>query len=300
MSPLHINRITLELFKATLKRYSETASSSLSELDTLRYETIPANLAKSKKDAHLLKADIEKLVEWKLATVDPIKRKHGTFRPTLMNLVKSNPADAVKETTQLAFAETDPLRALKTLTSLRGIGPATASLLLSVHQPDSVPFFSDELFRWTQWDVVGKTGDGVGWNRKIKYNVGEYKEVLKSVEALTSRLGVRAVDAEKVAYVLGKEMADFDESAHQEGVAEEAEEKKANQKDDEGKDAEEESRKTVHEALAEIRMEKAKSDGVKVEKEPSGKSTGKKGTKRKEREEKTPAEGSRKSTRKKS
>jgi hypothetical protein len=66
MASLQISKISLELFNTTLKRYSEIASSSLAELDTLRYETVPAELAKNKKDAHLLKSDVEKLVEWKL------------------------------------------------------------------------------------------------------------------------------------------------------------------------------------------------------------------------------------------
>lgn len=66
MSPLHVNRISLELFNTTLARYTTAAPSTLADLDTLRYETIPAKLTKGKKDAHLLKADVEKLVEWKL------------------------------------------------------------------------------------------------------------------------------------------------------------------------------------------------------------------------------------------
>lgn len=66
MSSLHINKITLEIFNTTLKRYSEIALSSLAELDTLRYETIPAKLANNGKNTHLLKYDVEKLVEWKL------------------------------------------------------------------------------------------------------------------------------------------------------------------------------------------------------------------------------------------
>ena len=66
MSSLHIDKVSLELFNTTLKRYSEIASTSLAELDTQRYETIPSKLAKEKKDTHLLKADVEKLVEWKL------------------------------------------------------------------------------------------------------------------------------------------------------------------------------------------------------------------------------------------
>lgn len=66
MSPLHTDRISLDSFNETLALYPDTAPSTLAELDTLRYETIPAKLAKSSKDAHLIKADVEKLVEWKL------------------------------------------------------------------------------------------------------------------------------------------------------------------------------------------------------------------------------------------
>ena len=66
MSPLHFNRISLQLFNETLARYPDTAPSTLKELDTLRYETIPEKLAKTTNDFHLIKADVEKLVEWKL------------------------------------------------------------------------------------------------------------------------------------------------------------------------------------------------------------------------------------------
>jgi hypothetical protein len=220
-----------------------------------------------------------------------------------MNLVKSNPADTIQETTQSAFVEPEVMKALKILTSLRGIGPATASLLLSVHQPDTVPFFSDELFRWTQWDVVAKKGEGEGWDRKIKYNVGEYKEVLKSVEELRTRLGIRVVDAEKVAYVLGKEMADIDGGDDGKEGTENA--TKEEVKEEKGGDAQEESAKRVQEALAEIRGEK-KREGEKNQK-PEAKDVAKKmneaekktGSKRKAKEEIVPTEATRRSTRKK-
>lgn len=117
--------------------------------------------------------------------------------------------------------------AVQLLTSLRGIGPATASLLLSVHNPDGVPFFSDELFRWVMWDE--KDGGADKWKRKIKYNLKEYEELVKKVADLVGRLGVRAVDCEKVAWVLGKEgvdvgadagNGDFDAGASDEQVGE--------------------------------------------------------------------------------
>lgn len=81
-------------------------------------------------------------------------RKHGTFRPKLLQLVKSNPKELVEATTRKACAneEKDALVALKTLTALKGIGPATASLLLSVHRIEEVPFFSDVCLRYDYAD----------------------------------------------------------------------------------------------------------------------------------------------------
>lgn len=99
------------------------------------------------------------------------------------------------------FQEGGPKNAIKTLTELKGIGPATASLMLSVLDPQKAPFFSDELFRW----ALFKSGRGNGWDRRIKYTAKEYAELYVKVEQLLKRLGVAAVDAEKVAYVLGKQ-----------------------------------------------------------------------------------------------
>ena len=142
-----------------------------------------------------------------------------------MKLVRDNPARNVEAITTSAFkdyaAGKDALKALKTLTQLRGIGPATASLLLSVLDPDEVPFFSDEVFRWTHWDEPGSAKGG-GWDRVIKYTVKEYKEVVERVGEVRERLGVRALDVEKVAYVLGQEGAYIDvEVEEEEGEGEE-------------------------------------------------------------------------------
>lgn len=69
-----------------------------------------------------------------------------------MKLVSSNDEATVGNTIQQAmeqyWAERDAFEALKTITKLKGIGPATASLLLSVHDPEHVIFFSDEAFYW--------------------------------------------------------------------------------------------------------------------------------------------------------
>jgi hypothetical protein len=144
-----------------------------------------------------------------------ITRKHGTFRPALLSLVQSNSADFIQQTTHAAFKArlSSPKAAAKILTELRGIGPATASLLLSVASPDSIPFFSDELFRWCMWDE----GTSAGWKRVIKYSMKEYEALLGKVEELKGRLGVRAVDVERVAWVLGREGVNVDAEVEEGG-----------------------------------------------------------------------------------
>ncbi|KAK7223760.1 hypothetical protein V2G26_011763 [Clonostachys chloroleuca] len=117
---------------------------SLQELDQYRYDTAPG-LFSPDGDGSVMDLDaIKALVEWKL--------RHGKFRPTLMSLVSSNPNDFVNEIVQEAtqlYKETKSIPAsLAKWTKLKGIGPATASLLLSVHDPEHVIFFSDEAFYW--------------------------------------------------------------------------------------------------------------------------------------------------------
>lgn len=88
---------------------------------------------------------------------------------------------------------------------LRGIGPATASLLMSVYDSENAPFFSDELFQWMMFE----DGKGKGWDRKIKYSIAEYKQMVPLVGAFRERLEqaggkATALEAEMVAYVLGR------------------------------------------------------------------------------------------------
>ncbi|KAL5408519.1 hypothetical protein PMIN03_006486 [Paraphaeosphaeria minitans] len=160
---------------------------------------------------------------------NPPSSKHGTFRPTLLALVQSNPASSVTNATRSAFSSSSSSSSspspptltaqLKSLTSLRGIGPATGSLLLSVAHPSTHPFFSDELYRWLAWDRPGQGG----WKRGIKYTVKECEEVADRFGELRARLGVQAVEAERVAWVLGRRGVDLDEGGGEwlEGLGEE-------------------------------------------------------------------------------
>ena len=140
-------------------------------------------------------------------------RKHGKWRPRLANLVSSNSSSKIENTTRDAFAlysakQEDPQPALNVLTRLSGIGPASASLLLSVYDPDNVPFFSDEAFRWVTWEE----GKGRGWDRKISYNNKEYTAFVEAVQTVRRRLeaesggkSIAAGDVERAGWVIGKE-----------------------------------------------------------------------------------------------
>ena len=141
-------------------------------------------------------------------------RSHGKWRPMLAGLVQRNTEAAVQDQTREAFkafssgskSPDDAKLVINILSKLQGIGPATASLLLSVFDLDVVPFFSDELFRW----CFVEDGNGKGWDRKIKYDVKEYVQLYARVQELRQRFknsfdrDVPAVEIEKVAYVLGK------------------------------------------------------------------------------------------------
>ena len=104
----------------------------------------------------------------------------------------------------------DVLAALNILVKLDGIGPATASLLLSVADPQRIPFFSDEVFQWMMWEDSGKDGKAGragGWKRKIGYTAKEYRLIYERVTKLRERLRdlgkeVSAADVEKVSWTL--------------------------------------------------------------------------------------------------
>lgn len=117
----------------------------------------------------------------------------------------------MQETTTAGFAADSWNDSLTILSKLKGIGPATAALLLSSSDPKTLPFFSDELFRWAFWE----NRTAARWDRKIKYSPKEYRELKGRVDELGDRIGREAIEAEKVAYVLGKREVDLADEVKQ-------------------------------------------------------------------------------------
>ncbi|XXH05491.1 hypothetical protein Hte_011921 [Hypoxylon texense] len=222
------DNISLDKFKQLLGQYdpfierislakqAKPGQKTLVELDQFRYRDA-VDLFQSKNSKQQMKLDdVKALVDWKL--------RHGKFRPTLMKLVSSNEEEFVERIIQVAmegyWANPDEAMALDKITKLKGIGPATASLLLSVHDPNRIIFFSDEAFYW----LCCK-----GQKSPIKYNAKEYQALNAAAQALIKRLGVNATDIEKVAYVLMKEGAS--ETASMDGKAASASDVKPAQED---------------------------------------------------------------------
>ncbi|KAK2760857.1 hypothetical protein FQN54_002097 [Arachnomyces sp. PD_36] len=188
-------------------------------LDDWRYDVIPGILKERKKDGkggkgggagmYLTKEELEKLMDWKL--------KHGKFRPTLMSLIRSNAAETVEDVTREAYAsippaedETFPLETLNHLCTLRGVGPATASLLLSVADEEESVFFGDEVWEW----VCGDGGNGKGG---IKYTVKEYEALWRGARRVRERVGkdVRMGEVERVGFVIGNLRDEGEEGAEE-------------------------------------------------------------------------------------
>ncbi|KAL3459892.1 hypothetical protein BJX64DRAFT_278809 [Aspergillus heterothallicus] len=251
-----------------LRAQADAADRDFWALDVWRYETLPGALGErlkkegtNGKGASLSKDEAVKLMEWKL--------KHGIHRPALLGMLKSNSERTIQTATTAAFSSLPPVddpadptvaspssdsqsakealdatfapvaTSLNALSNpIRGVGPATASLLLSVASPSSIPFYSDDTYLWL---VVGTypvwmSLEGVGeWvlgevhedKRKmvrpngeltVKYNVAEYRALWDAVRQLRSRLDgerkamesegkeggdkITCADVEKVAFVV--------------------------------------------------------------------------------------------------
>ncbi|RKF59484.1 hypothetical protein OnM2_059042 [Erysiphe neolycopersici] len=197
------SKITQSEFEDALSRYPviiakmtkqpKSGSLSLSELDEFRYQTAIVNFNKS--TGHTMDiSDVEKLLEWKM--------HHGTFRPTLRKLVSSNSNTRLASATKSAFEhyarnEHDVSGTLEMLSKpLKGIGPAAASLLLSIHDPQNVVYFSDELYKF-----LCSNGKKI----TLRYSFKEYKDLSREAKIFMDKIKCTPIELEKASYVLIKE-----------------------------------------------------------------------------------------------
>ena len=123
------------LSKELSKAQSNLAKQTFTDDDKWKETELPKLIQNQK---HLTLKQLERLMIWKL--------RRGVFRPTLMGLIRRNDNKSVVDITKDGFkaAELNVVEGLDVLCQLKGVGPATASVILSVYLPSEVPFMSDE------------------------------------------------------------------------------------------------------------------------------------------------------------
>ncbi|RVE59639.1 hypothetical protein OJAV_G00190490 [Oryzias javanicus] len=109
---------------------------NLLKLDKWYQEELPAQIS-SRAEKYITLSELVKLMQWKLT--------RGKFRPRLQQLVASNSEDTVEKCSRKAFSLLpDVQAAISELSSLKGVGPATASAVLAAGAPEQTAFMSDE------------------------------------------------------------------------------------------------------------------------------------------------------------
>jgi len=291
---LTIETITPAALTATLSRYTSTVPASLTALETARLRTIPAAVAarrSSSAGAHITAAELATLVAWKLG--------RGRWRPNLAAKTARNGSAEVASASGRAFAlagRGERRRALAALMALRGVGPATASLLLAEADPVAWPFFADELWRWAHWDARPRK-KGAGWTRPILYNERPYWSLVERVDEARRRLRgegreTTALELEMVAYVLGKEGVDVEKPVGDEEEGEEpaaGEEQRAEKPVTEGKEetemaVEESARKSTNEAGDEKKQKPEKLEKPITERKEKTEKAGKENSRKRKNE----------------
>ena len=131
---------SLDDWKNALASYDDVVAAQrvkpLVELDRWYRNELPGAID-GRAHPHVTHGEIVKLTEWKMA--------RGVWRARNLVLVRGNDADAVVKTSTDALAKIPhPTAPISTLAELDGVGPATASAVVSAASPGIYPFF-DEL-----------------------------------------------------------------------------------------------------------------------------------------------------------
>lgn len=177
-------RVIEELLRSRAEHYEQlTELKGVKELDGWRNE-FPAELKErhEKGELYINKDELKKLMSWKL--------NKGKYRASLPKLIEQNDPKLVIQCSRGAFAlvlkesDDDYIKTMKsamsTICKLRGVGPATGSLVLSLlseitHR--APPFFSDEAGIYVLSDLGAYKG-------KLQYSTAEYFKYLAWFEDL--------------------------------------------------------------------------------------------------------------------
>ena len=130
----------LSQWKAALNSYDAVITrqgvAKLEDRDRWYCDELPG-LINARRPRHVTHPELVRLTEWKMS--------RGKWRAPNLILVTGNTAALVKATTTAGLALVpDPTAPIAKIAELAGVGPATASAILSAAEPSIYPFF-DEL-----------------------------------------------------------------------------------------------------------------------------------------------------------
>lgn len=169
-------RYVLSLYDEALRLKAESKSKrpqELIKLDTWYQKEFPGKIKARGKDPHIIHDELVTTMKWKLA--------RGKFRPRLKELVTMNSPRVVETESRKAFRalfKKDDLGAsIQYLCNLKGIGPATASAIITAAAPERAAFMADECLAAVP-EIEG-----------IDYTLQEYLEMLKHIQQAVTRLG---------------------------------------------------------------------------------------------------------------
>ncbi|TMC55366.1 MAG: hypothetical protein E6J26_08140 [Chloroflexi bacterium] len=177
-----------DAWQAALDQYADTVReqqvNGLAEIDAWYREELPARIA-TRRPAYITLAELEYLTVWKM--------KRGVWRERNRLLVRGNSSATVRQVSRAAFAAIpDYRKPVDLLSTLAGVGPATASAALAAYAPDIYPFF-DEL--------VGAQIPGLG---KVAFTAAYYQRYAAALRQRAAQLNKRCAQRAWTAHDLSQ------------------------------------------------------------------------------------------------
>ena len=177
-----------DAWQAALDQYADTVReqqvNGLAEIDAWYREQLPARIA-ARRPAYITLAELEYLTVWKM--------KRGVWRERNRLLVRGNSSATVRQVSRAAFAAIpDYRKPVDLLSTLAGVGPATASAALAAYAPDIYPFF-DEL--------VGAQIPGLG---KVAFTAAYYQRYAAALRQRAAQLNKRCAQRAWTAHDLSQ------------------------------------------------------------------------------------------------
>jgi hypothetical protein len=138
-------------------------------LDAWYRDELPTSI-RGRAPMHVTHAELVRVTEWKMA--------RGVWRAPNLVLVRGNDPEAVGDASREALgALSHATRPIAALAALAGVGPATASAVVSAAAPERFPFF-DEL--------VAAQVPGLG---AVKWTLGYYARYADALRERAAALG---------------------------------------------------------------------------------------------------------------